>query len=236
MAELRGTRKRIYVADLFSRISRRYDLMNTIMTFGLDRGWRMTAAKVAMQDLEGTALDVATGTGGLAIELARIKGNTRVVGVDLLRPMVAIAARKADLRTRTSFLIGDALSLPFSDGTFNCVTSGFSLRNMPDPEASLREMVRVVKNGGRVLSLETLFPDGGFFRPLVQNYFRRVVPLLGSLIAGDKAAYTYLTQSVEGFFSPQELGELFQSVGLKGVTHRSLGLGSVHVHCGIKGK
>ena len=235
MAELRGTRKRIYVADLFARISRRYDLMNTIMTFGMDRRWRRTAAKVAMQNLEGPALDVATGTGGLAIELGRIKESTRVVGVDLLRPMVAIAASKADVMTRPSFVIGDALSLPFSDDTFNCVTSGFSLRNMPDPEASLREMVRVVKNGGRVLSLETLSPDGGFFQPLVQNYFRRVVPLLGSLIAGDKVAYTYLTQSVEGFFSSEELGELFQSVGLKGVAHRSLGLGLIHIHWGIKG-
>ena len=235
MVELRGAEKRRYVADLFTRISRRYDLMNTLMTFGMDRRWRRAAAKVATEGLEGPALDVASGTGGLALELGRIRDSTRVVGLDLLEPMVSLAAKKAGHSTRVTFVVGDALSLPFPDDTFSCVTSGFSLRNMPDLESSLREMVRVVRPGGRVLSLETMPVDKGLLRPLTQSYFRRVVPLVGSLIAGDRAAYTYLPQSVDRFLSPQSLAQLFEAVGLEGVGRRSLALGSVHIHWGTKG-
>ncbi len=237
MVELKGPEKRRYVADLFSRISRRYDLMNTLMTFGMDRRWRKTAARQAMEGLEGPVLDVATGTGDLALALGRGGGVTEVVGMDLLNPMVSRAISKvarAPGPAPVTFMVGDALSLPFPDDSFACVTSAFSLRNLPDLEAALREMVRVTRSGGRVLSLETMPVDKGMSRPLVRFHFRRIMPLLGALITFDRAAYTYLPQSVDRFLSPSRLADLFRAVGLEAVQHHSLALGAVHLHWGTK--
>jgi len=237
MVELKGPEKRRYVADLFSRISRRYDLMNTLMTFGMDRRWRKTAARQAVEGLEGPVLDVATGTGDLALALGRVVGVTKVVGMDLLNPMVSRAISKvarAPQPAPVTFMVGDALSLPFPDDSFACVTSAFSLRNLPDLQAALREMVRVTRPGGRVLSLETMPVDKGMSRPLVRFHFRRIVPLLGALITFDRAAYTYLPQSVDRFLSPAGLADHFRAVGLETVQHQSLALGAVHIHWGTK--
>ena len=157
--------------------------------------------------------------------------------MDLLHPMVSRAVAKAARSPRPrspTFIMGDALSLPFQDHSFACVTSAFSLRNIPDLEQSLREMVRVVIPGGRVLSLETMPVDKGLLRPFVRLYFRRMVPLVGALIAFDRAAYTYLPQSVDRFLSPTELSCLFRRVGLEDVHHEPLALGAVHLHWGVK--
>ena len=237
MVELRGSSKRVYVADLFSRISGRYDVMNTVMTFGMDRLWRRTAATEAMLGLQGPVLDVATGTGNLALELGRNPGSTYVVGMDLLNAMVSRAARKISDKAcirPTTFMTGDALSIPFVDNSFACVTSAFSLRNMPDLELALREMVRVARPGGKVLSLEIMPSSRGLLAFLVRQYLRFVLPLMGSLIAFDRAAYTYLPRSVDKFLPPQELEALFKRVGLNNVRSRRLGLGGVHLHWGIK--
>ena len=237
VVELKSQEKRRYVANLFSRISPRYDLMNALMTFGMHSRWRKRAARQAMEGLEGPVLDVATGTGDLALELARVPGVTGVVGMDLLQPMVSRAVAKAARSPKVlspTFITGDALSLPFQDHSFACVTSAFSLRNIPDLEQSLREMVRVVVPGGRVLSLETMPVEKGLLRPFVRFYFRRIVPIVGALIAFDRAAYTYLPRSVDRFLSPTELSSLFRKVGLEDVHHESLALGAVHLHWGVK--
>ena len=226
------------MAAMFSRISGRYDLMNGLMTFGMDSRWRRKAARRALEGLEGPVLDVATGTGDLALELERTAGAGEVIGMDLLQPMVSRAAVKGEQgqkRRRVSFAMGDALSLPFQDNSFACVTSAFSLRNIPDLEQSLREMARVVRPGGRVLSLETMPVERGLLRPLVKLYFRRVVPLVGAAVTMDMAAYTYLPKSVEGFVSPEELEGLFARVGLEDVGRESMGFGAVHLHWGTKG-
>jgi demethylmenaquinone methyltransferase/2-methoxy-6-polyprenyl-1,4-benzoquinol methylase len=238
MVELRGDEKRRYVGEMFTRISPRYDLMNAVMTFGMDRRWRRVAARQAMKGLEGVALDVATGTGDLALELARTRGVTSVVGVDLLETMVARAARKqARKRTRVpvDFMVGDALSLPFPDGAFACVTSAFALRNVPDLEGALAEMMRVVRPGGRVLSLETLPAQGGIFKPMVRLYFNTAVPFLGSLVAGDGAAYRYLSKSMGKFLSSAALEKTYRDLGFREVGRRPLAMGSVHLHWGVKG-
>ncbi len=192
---------------------------------------------MALEGLEGPVLDVATGTGDLALELERTPGAEEVIGMDLLEPMVSRASVKGDgrrRRRRVSFAMGDALSLPFRDDSFACVTSAFSLRNIPDLEQSLREMARVVRPGGRVLSLETMPVERGALRPFVKFYFRRVVPLVGAVVALDMSAYTYLPRSVEGFVSPEELEGVFARVGLVDVGRESTGFGAVHLHWGRK--
>ena len=237
MVELRGEEKRIYVADMFSRISGRYDLMNAIMTLGMDRHWRKLAAKTAGHSLEGAALDVATGTGDLAFQLAKTIGITHVTGLDLIEPMITRAQKKARNNKGSipvSFIQGDALALPFPDDSFACVTSAFSLRNMPDVALALKEMKRVVKPGGRVLSLETMPSSRGLFRPLVRVHFRTIVPILGAMIAGDRSAYTYLPRSVEGFHSSDALADIFKASGLTDIRHQSLAFGAVHIHWGTK--
>ena len=237
MAQLRGEARQRYVADLFSRISPRYDLMNTLMTGGMHHRWKRRTAALAAAGLEGPALDIATGTGDLAFVLAAHRGVTHAVGVDLLPEMLSVGlhkTRKRGLQDRVTLLAGDALALPFPDNTFACATAGFSLRNMPDLPAAIEEMIRVVRPGGRVTTLELTPMDRGLKARLFRLYFHRVVPLMGQLVAGDRAAYTYLPQSVDYFLQAGRLAELFRQAGLVDVAYVPLGFGTVAVHHGTK--
>ena len=225
------------MAELFSRIAPRYDLMNTLMTGGMHHRWRKVASDAATRGLEGLALDVATGTGDLAFSLAGRQGIERAIGLDLLPEMVGRAQAKARSKAyggRVQFMVGDALSLPFPDASFACVASGWGLRNMPDLRSSIEEMARVVRPGGRLVSLDSTAPEKGLFKPVVRLFLHRIVPLMGQLIAGNRAAYTYLPQSVDRFHSVDTLARLFQEVGLEDVGYRRLGLGAVAVHWGTK--
>ena len=233
MAELRGDEKRRYVRALFSRIAGRYDLMNTLMTGGMHHRWRAKAAARAAAGNSGLALDIATGTGDLALALARRREMTAVVGLDLLPQMVMRAQAKAGHRAH--LVLGDALSLPFPDELFGCVTSGFSLRNMPDLQASLGEMARVLKPGGRLVTLELIPQGGGLLRPMVSLYLHRLIPLMGRVIAGDATAYTYLPQSIDRFLTPEGLVELLTELGLRDVGCQTLNFGTVAIHWGVKG-
>ena len=237
MAQLTGESKRQYVSELFARISSRYDLMNDLMTAGRHRSWKRTTARLTTKGLRGNALDVATGTGDLAIALSRCLGIDRAVGVDLLPEMLALGRSKVKHRgfaDTASLLLGDALELPFSDGSFACATSGFTLRNVPDLRRTLSEMVRVVQPGGRVTSLELTPLLEGKQSSLLRWYFHQVVPLLGQLVGGDRAAYTYLPQSVDRFPNADCLAELFRELGLTDVGYQRMGLGMVTLHWGTK--
>lgn len=235
MAHLRGDDKRRYVAEMFARISPRYDLMNTLMTGGQHHRWKRATARLTAAGLDGIALDVATGTGDLAFALARRPGIRAAVGVDLLPEMLAIAAAKpANRSAPTRFVMGDALRLPFPDATFCCATAGFSLRNMADVPAAIAEMARVVAPGGRVTTLELTPMAGGVRAALGGFYFRRIVPLLGQLIAGDRTAYTYLPSSVDYFLTADELAAVYRAAGLVEVGYRKMGGGGVAIHYGVK--
>ena len=241
MAHLRGADKRRYVADLFARISPRYDLMNSLMTGGLHHRWKRRTARLAAAGRAGPALDIATGTGDLAFALARCPGVSAVVGVDLLPEMLHLAAAKrpaANARRRSAAPVhlatGDALQLPFSDGAFICATAGFSLRNMPDVPAAIAEMARVVAPGGRVATLELTPMPPGIREKVGRIYFHKVVPLLGELVAGDRAAYTYLPDSVDYFLTAAGLAAVYRQAGLVNVGYRRLGMGGVALHYGDK--
>ena len=246
---LKGDEKARYVAAMFDGISRRYDMMNTVMTGGMHHVWRRRATALATQNGEGEApstgsgqaLDVATGTGDFALDLARRPGISQVVGLDFAPQMLPLARKKAQRRKlshRVHWLLGDALALPFPDDHFLCTTVGFGLRNFHDKEAALKEMTRVVKPRGRVVILDILPSTGtgtGPVHRLFRLYFRGVVPRLGALLAGNKEAYTYLPDSVDSYLTAQELAALMESVGLQGVRYQMMGLGTVALHVGEKG-
>ena len=237
MANLSGEAKQTYVADLFARIAGRYDLMNSLMTFGMHHRWKRVTAQITADGLSGPAVDIATGTGDLALALGNQSGITQAVGIDLLGEMIALAQKKRGNSTdseRPSFLIGDALSLPFPDGTFACATAGFSLRNMPDLPSAIAEMVRIVRPGGRVTTLELTPMPSGPRTSLFRLYFHRIVPLIGQIVAGDKTAYTYLPQSVDYFLEADRLSGIFRQEGLVNVGYRKLGFGTVAIHYGDK--
>ena len=237
MAHLRGDDKRQYVAEMFARISPRYDLMNSLMTGGLHHRWKRETARITAEGLHGAALDVATGTGDLAFALARCPGIDRVVGVDLLSEMLTIAVDKPDAAgtgVSTTFAMADALRLPFADHTFVCATAGFSLRNMADVPAAIAEMARVVSPGGRVTTLELTPMPPGIRAALGRLYFHHLVPFMGQVVAGDRTAYTYLPSSVDYFLTAEGLAEVYRNAGLVNVGYRRLGLGGVALHHGEK--
>ena len=186
MAELKGDAKQEYVAGLFAGIAKRYDLMNDLMTFGQHRRWKRHTARFTANGLQGISLDIATGTGDLARALSRQPEIEHSIGLDLLPEMIAIGHAKArsqawsqGISAKTTMMLGDALRLPFPDGSFACATAGFSLRNMPDLKAALAEMVRVVKPGGRVTTLELSPMADGIKSSLFRFCFHRLVPLMG---------------------------------------------------------
>jgi demethylmenaquinone methyltransferase / 2-methoxy-6-polyprenyl-1,4-benzoquinol methylase len=231
-----GPGKARFVSEMFSRIAGRYDLMNGLMTFGMHHAWRRAAARETIPSPDGPGLDLATGTGDLALELARIHAHRTIAGADFAHGMLTIAddKRRAEARGgRIRLVEADALSLPFEARTFAFVTSAFLLRNLADLRQGLVEMKRVSRPGGRVVALEITQASLPGWAPLFRAYFHHVVPRIGALVGGDREAYTYLPQSVERFLTPLDLSALMESVGLRGVKYRRLGFGTVTIHTGI---
>ena len=238
MAQLKGHERARYVTEMFARISRRYDLMNSVMSGGRHYAWRRTATAMAVEGLRGRALDVATGTGDFAFDLARRPEVTSVVGLDFTREMMELGLPKAEsqgVERIVSFIEGDAHGLSFPDDSFICATVGFGIRNFIDVPRALREMARVVEPGGRVVSLEIVRQDGrGPISRLARFHFRYITPWIGGALAGDREAYTYLPQSAQGFMSASELTEAMRDAGLEVATLKSLALGAVAIHVGMK--
>ena len=237
MANLQGDAKQIYVAELFARIAGRYDLMNSLMTGGMHHSWKRRTARIAAQGLTGPALDIATGTGDLAFALSRQPGISHAVGVDLLPEMIALGQKKNRAKGTgevVTLLRADAVNLPFLQNSFACATAGFSLRNMPDLRQAISEMVRVVRPGGRVTTLELTPMGRGVKSSLFRLYFHRLVPIIGQLVSGDRTAYSYLPQSVDYFLESERLAGLFRELGLVDVSFRKLGFGTVAIHQGTK--
>jgi demethylmenaquinone methyltransferase/2-methoxy-6-polyprenyl-1,4-benzoquinol methylase len=222
------------VRAMFTRIAGRYDLMNSVMTGGRHHAWRRLAAAAVAGAPDGPALDLATGTGDLALALRAARPGRPVVGADFSEAMLGQARPKLRARGERGvrLVAADALALPFPDGTFACVTSAFLLRNLADLAAGLAEMRRVTRPGGLVAALEITRPALPGWRALFGLYFNHVVPLVGAAVARDRAAYTYLPRSVERFVTPAELARLMSATGLRQVRYRRLGLGTIALHVG----
>jgi len=223
--------KSTFIRHMFGRIAQRYDLMNRLMTFGLDQGWRRRVVAEARVPKGGRALDVATGTGDIALAF---QDTVKVVGLDFCPPMLAIAREKAAGRKGKGFVIGDALALPFPDDCFDAVTSGFAMRNVPDMPLALTEMHRVTRPGGRMVCLEVARPQRGLLGALYGFYFRRIVPILGGIVSGHSDAYAYLPASADRFPLPPELKAAMEAAGWHNVYYVLLALGAVAIHVGIK--
>jgi demethylmenaquinone methyltransferase / 2-methoxy-6-polyprenyl-1,4-benzoquinol methylase len=222
------------VRAMFTRIARRYDLMNSLMTGGRHHAWRGRVAAAAAEAPAGPALDLATGTADLAIALRLRNPGRLIVGADFSDGMLQVGRGKLDAGrvARVPLLAADALALPFRDGVFACVMSAFLLRNLEDLERGLAEMRRVTMRGGRVITLDIVRPAAPVWGPAFSVYFNRVVPAIGALVAGDRQAYTYLPQSVERFVTPEQLARLMVSAGLRDVSFRRYGLGTIALHIG----
>jgi demethylmenaquinone methyltransferase / 2-methoxy-6-polyprenyl-1,4-benzoquinol methylase len=223
-----GTLPDNQVRAMFDRIARVYDVMNSVMTAGMHHRWRRRAAELARVGPGSRALDVATGTGDLAIELAR--RGAEVTGSDFAPAMLEIARRKAPgLR----FEEGDALELAYPDASFDAVTVGFGARNFGDLDRGLAEMARVTRPGGRVVVLEITTPTKPPLSWFFRAWFDRIVPLLGR-VAGDPDAYTYLPSSVRRFPEPRELGSRMAAAGLADVRWILTAGGIIAIHSGTK--
>jgi demethylmenaquinone methyltransferase/2-methoxy-6-polyprenyl-1,4-benzoquinol methylase len=226
-----GTLPEGQVQAMFDRIAGVYDVMNSVMTAGLHHRWRERAADLARVGPGSRALDVATGTGDLALALAA--RGAEVVGSDFSDGMLDRARAKAAGRVGVRFEHADALALPYADGSFDAATVGFGARNFGDLERGLAEMVRVVRPGGRVVILEITTPTRPPLSTFFSLWFDRVVPLLGRL-AADPEAYEYLPRSVKRFPGPERLGALLRDAGVGDVRWILTAGGIIALHHGTR--
>lgn len=210
--------KEAYVEKMFNSIAFRYDLLNTLMSFGLDKSWRTFAVGRAEITSGGNGLDICCGTGMLTLELAKAVGQSgRVTGLDFSENMLKVAKENTAnfmYKNNITFIQGNAMELPFADNSFDCVTVGWGLRNVPDIFQVLAEMGRVVKPGGKVVSLDMAKPTAPVFKQGYWLYFDKLVPLMGRLWADKKSAYQYLHDSAKEFPAQQELAQIFAKAGL----------------------
>jgi len=212
---------------MFDRIARRYDLLNRVLSLGVDQRWRRAAVAALALDGAGRALDLATGTGDLALRIARRHPSVHVMGLDPSGEMISVGRTKIQavgLDDHITLALGDAQDLPFADGSFDAVSIAFGIRNVPARARALAEMARVTRADGRVVVLELSEPSGGFVGPLARFHLHNVVPRVGALFSG-ASEYRYLQRSVAAFPRPEAFAELMSGAGLRVLEVRPLTFG-----------
>src|SRR5579883_253026 len=230
--------KRRYVQRLFGRIAHIYDLMNRLMSFGLDRRWRAFAARYLALGTGQTGLDLGTGTADLSIAVIRRSGpGTRMIGMDITPEMLARGRKKLErlgLQSRIELRTGDAEHIDLPDNSVDGCCSAFTVRNLTDIRQGFREMLRVVRPGGRVVCLEISHPPGKIFGTLFHLYFYRLAPLFGSIIGKAFEEYHYLPHSLTSFPDAPTLKSMMEEVGWSDVYFYRLNGGIVAIHVGTK--
>jgi demethylmenaquinone methyltransferase / 2-methoxy-6-polyprenyl-1,4-benzoquinol methylase len=230
-----GTLPEPQVRAMFDRIAGVYDRLNSLMTAGLHHRWRARAVDLAAVGPGARVLDVATGTGDMALELAtRVAPGGAVVGADFSEQMLALARAKAMARgfDEVRFEVANALALPYADDSFDAVTVGFGVRNFSDLELGLRELARVVRPGGRVVILEITTPQRPPLSSFFALWFDRIVPGLGRLVGDPEGAYSYLPNSVRRFPGPRELAARMDAAGLGQIRYVITAGGIIALHVG----
>ncbi|GAA3021329.1 demethylmenaquinone methyltransferase [Tetragenococcus solitarius] len=225
------------VQALFDRISETYDTTNSAISLGMHKRWRKKTMEKLPLTTGQKALDLCCGTGDWTIDLAKVVGSAgKAVGLDFSKNMLEIAKKKveqAGVRQQTTLLQGDAMSLPFADNSFDLVTIGFGLRNVPDASHVLKEMKRVVKPEGMVACLETSQPENKIIYPFWSLYFK-LVPSIAKLKHNNRKDYVYLQQTTQKFVNAKELKQMFESVGLVNVSYTTFMFGACALHMGYK--
>ncbi len=218
--------KRAYVREMFGSIARRYDLANHVLSCGIDFYWRARAANIVANWRPRNIADLATGTGDLALALQKKVPDADITGVDYLPEMLELARQKG-LR---HVLLADAMKLPFADGSFDCITIAFGLRNLEDCSIALTEIARVLNSSGRLLVLEFSLPTKPIVREAYRFYLHRCLPFLGSFLTQKKSAYDYLGDSIEEFPSGNAMCELMRANGYVSPTFEPLTGGIVTIY------
>lgn len=228
--------KKEQVARMFDNISRNYDFLNHFLSLGIDRGWRRKAISLLSAAQPKEMLDVATGTGDFALEAMKLNPN-KITGIDISEGMLEIGRKKIaqrGLSDRIVLLSGDSENLPFPENKFDAVTVAFGVRNFENLEKGLSEIFRVMKPGATLVVLEFSKPARFPFKQLYNFYFKAILPVIGRVVSKDKAAYTYLPESVQAFPDGKRFESILNQVGFKNTTCTSLTFGISSIYTGQK--
>lgn len=226
MTQLTGSERSAYVQNMFTRIARRYDLMNRLMTGFQDVRWRRLVIKLAGLKPGASLLDLGTGTGDLAREALRQQPAARVTAADFTLEMMRVGQRVGPL----DFSAADALRLPFADAAFEAVVSGFLMRNVTDLHQSLQEQFRVLARGGRIVILDTTRPKKNLLSSFIWFHMHVVIPTVGGLLSGTRDAYKYLPDTTENFVTAEKMSVLMAAVGFKKIGFERLMFGTIAIH------
>ena len=216
---------------MFDRLSGHYDLLNRMMTFGFDSIWRRRLIERAELSPGGRLLDVGSGTGDIAFTALQKEPTVRVTAADFSLGMMK-KGRSRPGGNQIPWCSADALQLPFLDGTFDAVTSGYLIRNVVNPARAFQEQLRVLKPGGRVVCLETSPPKQNLLRPLIALHLKVTIPFLGRLVGGNQAAYTYLPDTTRNFMRPDEMVAIMKKAGFESIKYQLLMFGTMTIHSG----
>lgn len=232
-----GKDKATYVKATFNKIADKYDLMNTLMSLGMDHLWRKKVVQIVQAQEGMYFLDVCCGTGMLTRELSRnVTPKGKVIGLDFSENMLQQACQSSQesAYNNIEYLQGDAMSLPFEDNRFDGVTVGWGLRNLPSARQGIREMARVVKPGAMVVSIDMGKPSIPIIKDIYWVAFARIIPFMAKITAGKKEEYYYLYESARDFATPLELKEMFQASGLVNTGYQNLLGGAIAIVYGQK--
>ena len=230
MTRLTGQERATYVQNMFTRIAKRYDLMNRLMTGGQDVRWRKQVIQLARLGNHASLLDLGTGTGDLAREAVAQFPRAKVIAADFTLEMMHVGQKHGPL----NFSSADALRLPFTDASFDAVVSGFLMRNVIDLQKAIQEQHRVLKKGGRIVILDTTRPKKNLLSPFIWLHMHVVIPLLGRLLTGSSDAYRYLPETTEGFVTAENMASRMAAAGFKKVGYQRLMFGTIAIHWGEK--